>query len=186
MNRRTLIGAAITAVAAAIAPKKARAEARIRPPGALQPGAFERACIGCYRCAEVCPPLAIRFPARLSGQEAIPYLDTRDRACILCMKCTEVCPTGALTPISPELKVMAEQVRMGVPKLKRDRCLPWSGAGTCRLCHEVCPYADAAVELVGPQLAPQFHAEACVGCGLCEEACPEEAQAIRIVPEEKK
>jgi len=25
-----------------------------------------------------------------------------------------------------------------------------------------------------------------VGCGLCEEACPDTAQAIRIVPLEKK
>jgi ferredoxin-type protein NapG len=76
----------------------------------------------------------------------------------------------------------AEAVRMGEPVLERKACLPWAGAGICRLCHQVCPYADKAVELVGPQAAPLFHPEACVGCGLCEEACPDTARAIRIVP----
>jgi NAD-dependent dihydropyrimidine dehydrogenase PreA subunit len=38
------------------------------------------------------------------------------------------------------------------------------------------------VALVGPQQAPHFTPEQCVGCGLCEEACPEQARAIRIIP----
>lgn len=178
MNRRALLGAAATIAAASLAPRKATAAAAIRPPGALARGDFERACIGCYRCAEVCPPLAIQFPPVLGLAEALPYLDTRARACVLCMKCTVVCPTGALEPVAPA------EVKMGVPQLHRDRCLTWSGTGNCRLCHEVCPYPERAVELVGPQLAPLFHPEGCVGCGLCEEACPEEARAIRIVPKD--
>lgn len=182
MKRRTLIGAAVSAAAAALVPRRARAGEPIRPPGALKPGDFERACIGCYRCAEVCPPLAIQFPPRLGLEEAVPYVDTRARGCVLCMQCTNVCPTGALQPIAARSEVIAVEVRMGVPQLHRDRCLPWSGTGNCRLCHEVCPYADRAVELVGPQLGPLFHPDACVGCGLCEEACPSEARAIRIVP----
>ena len=71
---------------------------------------------------------------------------------------------------------------MGVPQLTRSRCLPWTGAGVCRLCFEVCPYPNRAVELVGAQLGPLFHPEACVGCGLCEEACPDGAHAIVILP----
>lgn len=183
MNRRALIGAAAAAIALAAVPKRARADARkLRPPGALPPGAFEAACIGCFRCAEVCPTRVIRFPAALSLENATPRLELADRACILCMKCTDVCPTDALKEIAADRDVIAREVRIGVPKLKRPQCLPWTGQGICRLCYQVCPYPDRAVELVGPQKAPLFHADACVGCGLCEEACPETAQAIVIEP----
>jgi ferredoxin len=167
VRRRAFIAAA---AATALLPKGSSGEARIRPPGALAPGEFERACIGCYRCAEVCPPRAIRF------EGALPVIDTRERACTLCMKCPDVCPTGALVPVP------AAAVRMGTPVLDRKACLPWTGQGICRLCHQVCPYPDRAVELVGQEAAPLFHPDACVGCGLCEEACPDLARAIRIEP----
>jgi ferredoxin-type protein NapG len=186
VNRRALLCAGAGTLAAALAPHQTRAAAAIRPPGALAAPEFERACIGCYRCAEVCPPLAIQFSPRLGLSEALPYLDTRAHACVLCMKCTRVCPTGALAPVEADAETIAAQVRMGVPVLHRDRCLTWSASGNCRLCHEVCPYPERAVELVGPRLAPLFHPEACVGCGLCEEACPDQARAIRIVVEVAK
>jgi ferredoxin len=183
VNRRVLIGAIAAATALAVVPKRKRADPKkIRPPGALKPGAFEQACIGCFRCAEVCPTNCIRFPSAFSLDQATPYIDTADKACVLCMKCTQVCPTDALVPLKADPDVIAKEVRMGVPVLERSKCLPWNGQGVCRLCYQVCPYPEAAVELVGPQKAPLFHADACVGCGLCEEACPELAQAITIEP----
>jgi MauM/NapG family ferredoxin protein len=183
VNRRRLIGALAAAVALAAVPRRARANARkIRPPGALAPGAFEQACIGCFRCAEVCPTKCIQFPSAFSLDQATPFVDTTDHACVLCMKCTQICPTDALVPLSTDPDVIFKEVRMGVPKLTRSTCLPWNGQGVCRLCYQVCPYPDRAVELVGPQKAPLFHPNACVGCGLCEEACPETALAIRILP----
>jgi ferredoxin-type protein NapG len=183
VNRRGLIGALTAALALAAVPKRARANARkIRPPGALPPGAFEHACIGCYRCAEVCPTKCIDFPAAFSLDQATPFIDTSAHACVLCMKCTQVCPTDALAKLEADADVVFKHVRMGTPKLTRSACLPWNGQGVCRLCYAVCPYPDKAVELVGPQLAPLFHADACVGCGLCEEACPDLASAIVIEP----
>jgi formate hydrogenlyase subunit 6/NADH:ubiquinone oxidoreductase subunit I len=154
----------------------------VRPPGALLPGQFEKACIGCFRCAEVCPTTCIRFGSALSLELATPFIDTAERACVLCMKCTQVCPTAALVPLKADADLIFKAVRMGSPQLTRAKCLPWNGSGVCRLCFQVCPYPDQAVELVGPQKAPLFHAEACVGCGLCEEACPQVARAIRIEP----
>jgi ferredoxin len=183
MNRRRIIGAVAAVLSLAAIPKRVRAQARkIRPPGALPAGAFEQACIGCFRCAEVCPPSCIRFPSSFSLDQATPYLELSTRACILCMKCTQVCPTDALLPITADGLSISTNVRMGVPMLNRSRCLPWNGSGVCRLCYQVCPYPDKAVELVGPQKAPLFHSNACVGCGLCEEACPDQAQAIVIAP----
>jgi ferredoxin-type protein NapG len=184
MNRRKLVGALAAAVALAIVPKKTRAATKknIRPPGALPRGAFEQACIGCFRCAEVCPTKVIQFPSSFSLDTATPFLDFEGRACVLCMKCTQVCPTDALVELKVDSEIVAREVRMGVPKLNRSQCLPWTGRGICRLCYQVCPYPDSAVEVVGPQKAPLFHAEACVGCGLCQEACPETAQAIIIEP----
>ncbi|HMK74453.1 MAG TPA: 4Fe-4S dicluster domain-containing protein [Myxococcaceae bacterium] len=183
MNRRGLLGALGAVAAAAALPRRARASApALRPPGALAPGSFEEACIGCFRCAEVCPPKAIRFPAAFSLQAVHPFIDAREHACILCMRCTEVCPTAALVPVPATPGDVARTVRMGTPVLERRDCLPWNGRGVCRLCYYVCPYAGTAVELVGPRQAPLFHAEACVGCGLCEEACPADGPAIRIRP----
>lgn len=183
MNRRRLIGAVAAALTLAWVPKRARASpSRIRPPGALPPGEFEQACIGCFRCAQVCPTACIKFPSTFSLDQGTPFLELSDRACVLCMKCTQVCPTDALLPLAADASVVAKQVRMGMPRLDRAKCLPWNGSGVCRLCFAVCPYPDSAVELVGPQKAPLFHAEACVGCGLCEEACPDIAHAIVIEP----
>jgi ferredoxin-type protein NapG len=168
MKRRAALAAVAAAAATALIPRKAHPAAKkIRPPGATD---LEHRCIGCVRCAEVCPPHAIRF-----GEDGLPYLDVREQACVLCMKCPDVCPTDALVPLK------AENVRMGTPELTRSKCLPWTGSGVCRLCYAVCPFADKAVELVGPHAGPLFHAEACTGCGLCEEACPSIAHAIRIV-----
>ncbi|MBS1151513.1 MAG: hypothetical protein H6Q89_3211 [Myxococcaceae bacterium] len=183
MNRRRLVGAIAAALTLGLVPRgRANARPRLRPPMALLPGPFEQACIGCYRCAEVCPTTAIRFPTAFSLDAALPYVEPRDAACVLCMKCTQVCPTGALVPLQAEPVAVQQAVRMGTPVLTRSRCLPWSGAGVCRLCFEVCPYPNSAVELVGGRLGPLFHPEACVGCGLCEEACPDGAHAIQILP----
>jgi len=182
-GRRRFVGGVAAVAAAALLPRRTRAaEAALRPPGALPPGRFEEACIGCFRCAEVCPPRAIRFASALSLDAVHPFISPRESACVLCMKCTSVCPTDALTPVSAAKDVVAQTVRMGTPVLKRTNCLPWSERGICRLCYYVCPYAGRAVELVGPRLAPLFHPEACVGCGLCEQACPDEANAIHIRP----
>lgn len=154
----------------------------VRPPSAGED--FERRCIGCFRCAEVCPPGAIKLDGLLSiGGSSAPYIDPQRTACVLCMQCTEVCPTDALTPISADLESIHAQVSMGRPALDKSRCITLSRKGACRLCYEVCPYPDQAVRLTGIALGPIFDPKQCVGCGLCAEACPEDAKAIDIVVE---
>jgi MauM/NapG family ferredoxin protein len=175
--------AALAGVVPGVLGRRARREKRLRPPGALNGEAFERACIRCFLCAEVCPVQCIRFENELDSLGAdTPFLEARSRGCTLCMKCTQACPTGALRPLPFDKVVIQREVRMGRPVLTRSQCLPWRNEGVCRLCYYACPYADSAVVLVGPQQAPSFDPKQCVGCGLCEEACPETARAIRIEP----
>jgi MauM/NapG family ferredoxin protein len=189
MNRRGLLGGAFAVLGGAATgawTRAAKAAARLRPPGAKPGQAFDAACIRCFRCAEVCPPKAIRFDSSLSlSSTDLPYLDAREQACVVCMKCTQACPTGALTPIPVDLPTVQKLVRMGTPVLDRKSCIPWRGEGVCRLCYYVCPYPDSAIALVGAQQAPVFEAKNCIGCGLCEEACPRIAHAIHIVPLEE-
>jgi MauM/NapG family ferredoxin protein len=183
MTRRGLLigGAVLGGGALCLIPRAGAA--RLRPPGALDEPEFTRRCIRCLRCAEVCPPGAIRFESSpgLAGSDT-PYVEARSRPCVLCMQCTQVCPSGALTPIAAEHSIVQAKVRMGHPVLDRQKCIAWRESGECRACYYVCPYAGSAVRLDGRQLGPVFDREACVGCGQCEEACPGSALAIRIVP----
>src|SRR6516225_4730156 len=119
MNRRGLLALAAGAVAGLGLRRSRAAEGDLRPPGALSPNAFERACIGCFRCAEVCPTRAIRFPGGSGLDAGHPFLALREAACVLCMACTEVCPTGALARIPAQLERVAAEVRIGVPVLDR-------------------------------------------------------------------
>ena len=45
-------------------------------------------------------------------------------------------------------------VRLGVPKLDKEKCVAWANKGECRLCYYACPYPDSAVSLTPLDLAP--------------------------------
>src|SRR5689334_17468641 len=78
VNRRGVLGLVAGAVAGLLARRPGPAAATLRPPGALPPGAFERACIGCFRCAEVCPTRALRFPGGAGLHAGHPFLALRE------------------------------------------------------------------------------------------------------------
>jgi Fe-S-cluster-containing hydrogenase component 2 len=52
-------------------------------------------CVGCGKCAEVCPTQAIQ----MVGNEVF----VREGLCRACGACVEVCPKGAITMMKPSL-----------------------------------------------------------------------------------
>ncbi len=182
----------------------------IRPPGALEEGAFLAACIRCYRCQDACEPGAIQFFDESDGRHYhTPFVEPAIKGCTLCMKCTQVCPTDALRPLEMAQK---DQADMGSVELREDLCLSYKAMrirneqamlmelgraateateaderrGPCGECFMFCPLRGRAIQLEpGSFLAPIVFEDVCVGCGMCEEICRVMVKgepAIRVLP----
>jgi len=149
----------------------------VLPPGALKdPDEFNKACIGCGLCGEVCPPRCIRFH-KMSGKHKLntPYIDVAEKGCILCNKCMEICPTEALT------EMPREKIDMGIAQIDRAACYPWVDKGICGACVLICPLAEKAIGFDFANIYRPVVKEGCVGCGLCVEVCPHPSQPIWVV-----
>lgn len=157
---------------------KAAVSNRIPLPGALtDPDAFNKACIECGVCGEVCPPKCVLFHKNDGGPESNkPYINPAEKACTLCGYCMDVCPTEALT-VTP-----IREVTMGVAQIDRVACYPWVDKGICGACVSICPIGDKAIDFAFGNFYRPIVKDACVGCGLCVEVCPEPSLPIRIVP----
>lgn len=156
---------------------KASPSNRIPLPGALfDIDAFNKACIGCGLCGEVCPPKCVLFHKNDGGAESNkPYIDPAQKGCTLCGYCMEACPTEALT-VTP-----IREVTMGIAQIDRVACYPWVDKGICGACVSICPLGDKAIDFDFGNFYRPVVQEGCVGCGLCVEVCPEPSLPIRIV-----
>jgi ferredoxin-type protein NapG len=153
----------------------------LRPPGALEPEEFQKKCIRCGLCGEVCPNQCISFFDLGSGPNAgTPHIVPRRQGCMLCMKCNHVCPSGALQPIGEDLPSIREHVRMGVATLDTNLCYSYNNR-ICGICYRACPLQGEALK-IGPWERPILDQSKCIGCGLCERICYHYPQAIRIHP----
>lgn len=181
----------------------------IRPPGAVEEGAFLAGCIRCYRCQDACEVGAIRFFTEADGElYHTPYVDPAAKGCTLCMRCTHACPTGVLAAMEPADRA---RVDMASVTLRTDLCLSHKAKrirdeqamlmalgrspteseavverrGPCGECYMFCPLRERAIQLEpGGFLAPVVFEKECVGCGMCEEICRHMVRgepAIRVV-----
>lgn len=161
----------------ALISSRARADI-VRPPGAVEEEYFNRLCIRCGICLEVCPTKAIVFTTFDDGIEVVdtPKIDPligpcefyRGR-CEEIQLCSKYCPTGALQQVD------REKVQMGTIELIQDLCIAEEGA-ECVVCDEMCPIPEA-VE-IAEDLKPLFYDEECIGCGICVYHCPPEPKAL--------
>ncbi len=192
----TVAGAAGAGLAAAlVAP--GRAQAYLRPPGALPEPDFLAACIRCGRCADACPNRAIMLLSEATaaevglavapGHRGTPVIVPRRQACILCnglpgdrLLCTEACPSGALEETAKAPDQLLGSVKMGTAEVDRNICYSYNGA-SCGACVRACPLEGKALR-AGLWERPIVDAGACVGCGLCERSCVHYPQAIRVRP----
>ena len=150
----------------------------LRPPGAVGEKHFEKKCIRCRKCAEVCPYDAIEMAHIDKGlQLGTPYIYAAKSPCYLCddFPCIEACPTEALENISGK-----KEVKMGLAKIDTSTCFIYNGI-YCISCYERCPIYREAITLKDG-LYPVVHSENCVGCGICEHVCPTDPKSVLVFP----
>ncbi len=164
----------------------------LRPPGALDEGAFLAACIRCGLCVRACPYDTLSL-AEIGSDPGLatgtPFFTARQVPCEMCedIPCVAACPTGALDKGLSRI----DDARMGTAVLiDQENCLNALGL-RCDVCYRVCPAIDQAITLDLQHNArsghhaifmPTVHADACTGCGKCEKSCVLPEAAIKVLP----
>jgi len=143
------------------------------PPGGGTIADFNRNCIACSLCINVCPNGVLQPSYKQYGIAGImqPVMDYHKSFCTYnCTKCTEVCPTNALHPLVLEAKKLTQ---IGKAKFIKDNCIVKTEKTACGACSEACPTkACHMIAYEGNLVIPEVTEDICIGCGHCEFACP--------------
>ena len=143
------------------------------PPGGVGIVDFNKECIACSLCINVCPNGVLQPAYKQYGIAGImqPVMDYHKSFCTYnCTKCTEICPTNALHPLILEAKKLTQ---IGKAKFIKDNCIVKTEKTACGACSESCP--TKAVHMIpyeGNLVIPEVTEDICIGCGHCEFACP--------------
>jgi len=143
------------------------------PPGGITIADFNKDCIACSLCINICPNNVLQPAYKQYGIAGImqPVMDYHKSFCTYnCTKCTEICPTNALHLLALEAKKLTQ---LGKAKFIKDNCIVKTEKTACGACSESCP--TKAVHMIpyeGNLVIPEVTEDICIGCGHCEFACP--------------
>lgn len=146
----------------------------ITPPGSMSAQNMARHCTGCQLCVAQCPNQVLR-PATDLTHMMQPVMSYERGYCRPeCTRCSEVCPTGAIKPITPEVK---SSTQIGHAVWIKKNCIPLTDGVECGNCARHCPVG--AIEMVpsdpddeASAYVPAVNESRCIGCGACENLCP--------------
>ncbi len=143
------------------------------PPGGVSIEDFNKDCIACSLCINICPNGVLQPSYKQYGIAGMmqPVMDYHKSFCTYnCTKCTEICPTNALHPLVLEAKKLTQ---LGKANFIKDNCIVNTEKTACGACSESCP--TKAVHMIpfeGNLVIPEVTEDICIGCGHCEFACP--------------
>ena len=177
-----LVGLAAGAVLAKTGLAKLAEYARrfkILPPGAGDAARFASKCTACQLCTANCPAKII-VPA--PGGDGPVSLDLSKGACRYdCNRCSQVCPTGAIRPLTLEVK---RKTKIAEAKFNPQKCLVFQEGQKCGKCAEACPVKAVRLRRTGAPFSVK--AALCIGCGACQAVCPAPEKAITVHEIEKQ
>lgn len=144
----------------------------IRPPWALEEGAFRARCTGCGECVQACPEGIL-----VEGAGKFPRVEFSRGECTFCRKCLEKCGDGAL------VEGVGERWGghpWGVKAAIKPDCLALKGV-TCRSCGDACTPGAIRFSLqAGGVFLPKIDIGQCNGCGACYPICPTKSVELSI------
>jgi ferredoxin len=145
----------------------------VSPPGSVSIRNYTDNCTACSLCINACPTKVLQPSFLQYGITGImqPHMDYHSGFCNYdCIICSQICPTGAILPITLEVKQLTQ---LGKSVFVRENCVVYNDKTDCGACSEVCPTkAVYMVPYEGNLLIPEVKNDICVGCGACEFACP--------------
>ncbi len=146
----------------------------LTPPGSLSAQNLSTRCTGCQLCISDCPNQVLRPSSNLLHlmQPVMSY--ERGYCRPECTRCSDVCPTGAIKPISVEVKASTQ---IGHAVWIKKNCIPLTDGVACGNCARHCPTGAIEMVLSDPNdeespVVPAINEAVCIGCGACENLCP--------------
>ncbi len=146
----------------------------LTPPGSLSAQNLSTRCTGCQLCISNCPNQVLRPSSDLMHlmQPVMSY--ERGYCRPECTSCSDVCPTGAIKPISVEVKASTQ---IGHAVWIKKNCIPITDGVSCGNCARHCPTGAIEMVLSDPDdeespVIPAINEAICIGCGACENLCP--------------